>query len=218
MVFGSPQAAVAAAGRDAAIRRFELGRRHLPGGAAGAGRPRGHAVHGAAVAGRNRLRQHLRRRPAAGGDGRPSRASCCTSTSRRCASEPTPPTELIRRHGRHAGHFHANDANRRGPGFRRRRLRADLSGAAGCRLRPVGLGRGVRLHAGSRDDCDAQHRLHDARDLQPPDIEPDRRLATVPPSRIQRLSPAPLGCARTSVFRAAAGPLFPAPRSAPPCQ
>jgi sugar phosphate isomerase/epimerase len=32
-------------------------------------------------------------------------------------SEPTPPTELIRRHGRHAGHFHANDANLRGPGF-----------------------------------------------------------------------------------------------------
>jgi sugar phosphate isomerase/epimerase len=32
-------------------------------------------------------------------------------------TEPTPPTELIRRHGRDAGHFHANDANRRGPGF-----------------------------------------------------------------------------------------------------
>ena len=32
-------------------------------------------------------------------------------------SEPTPPTELIRRHGSAAGHFHANDANRRGPGF-----------------------------------------------------------------------------------------------------
>jgi len=32
-------------------------------------------------------------------------------------SEPTPPVDLIRRHGREAGHFHANDANRRGPGF-----------------------------------------------------------------------------------------------------
>jgi sugar phosphate isomerase/epimerase len=32
-------------------------------------------------------------------------------------SEPTPPTELIRQHGRNAGHFHANDVNRRGPGF-----------------------------------------------------------------------------------------------------
>ena len=32
-------------------------------------------------------------------------------------SEPTPPMDLIRRHGREAGHFHANDANRRGPGF-----------------------------------------------------------------------------------------------------
>ena len=32
-------------------------------------------------------------------------------------SEATPPVELIRRHGREAGHFHANDANRRGPGF-----------------------------------------------------------------------------------------------------
>ncbi len=33
------------------------------------------------------------------------------------SSEPTPIPELIRRHGRHAGYFHANDANRRGPGF-----------------------------------------------------------------------------------------------------
>jgi sugar phosphate isomerase/epimerase len=32
-------------------------------------------------------------------------------------SEPPAPTELIRRHGRDAGHFHANDTNRRGPGF-----------------------------------------------------------------------------------------------------
>jgi sugar phosphate isomerase/epimerase len=32
-------------------------------------------------------------------------------------SESTPYTELIRRHGATAGHFHANDANRRGPGF-----------------------------------------------------------------------------------------------------
>jgi sugar phosphate isomerase/epimerase len=33
------------------------------------------------------------------------------------ASEPTPVVELIERHGRMAGHFHANDANLRGPGF-----------------------------------------------------------------------------------------------------
>ncbi len=32
-------------------------------------------------------------------------------------SEATAPVDLIRRHGPHAGHFHANDANRRGPGF-----------------------------------------------------------------------------------------------------
>ncbi|MFL6279526.1 MAG: sugar phosphate isomerase/epimerase family protein [Vicinamibacterales bacterium] len=32
-------------------------------------------------------------------------------------SEPTPPTELIRQYGPMAHHFHANDANRRGPGF-----------------------------------------------------------------------------------------------------
>ena len=32
-------------------------------------------------------------------------------------SEATAPVELIRRHGHQAGHFHANDANRRGPGF-----------------------------------------------------------------------------------------------------
>jgi sugar phosphate isomerase/epimerase len=33
------------------------------------------------------------------------------------ASEPTPTTDLIRQHGKAAGHFHANDANLRGPGF-----------------------------------------------------------------------------------------------------
>jgi sugar phosphate isomerase/epimerase len=33
------------------------------------------------------------------------------------ASEPTPVTELIRRHAGGAGHFHANDPNLRGPGF-----------------------------------------------------------------------------------------------------
>jgi sugar phosphate isomerase/epimerase len=32
-------------------------------------------------------------------------------------TEEAPRTELIRRHGARAGHFHANDANRRGPGF-----------------------------------------------------------------------------------------------------
>ena len=32
-------------------------------------------------------------------------------------TETTPVTDLIRRHGAAAGHFHANDANRRGPGF-----------------------------------------------------------------------------------------------------
>jgi sugar phosphate isomerase/epimerase len=33
------------------------------------------------------------------------------------SSEAAPPTELIRQYGGLAGHFHANDANRRGPGF-----------------------------------------------------------------------------------------------------
>jgi sugar phosphate isomerase/epimerase len=33
------------------------------------------------------------------------------------SSEPTPIVELIRRHGARTGHFHANDPNRRGPGF-----------------------------------------------------------------------------------------------------
>ncbi len=33
------------------------------------------------------------------------------------SSEATPVPELIRRHGGSAGHFHANDANLRGPGF-----------------------------------------------------------------------------------------------------
>ena len=33
------------------------------------------------------------------------------------STEATPRPELIRRHGKTAGHFHANDANRRGPGF-----------------------------------------------------------------------------------------------------
>jgi len=33
------------------------------------------------------------------------------------SSEPTPVPDLIREHARRAGHFHANDANLRGPGF-----------------------------------------------------------------------------------------------------
>jgi sugar phosphate isomerase/epimerase len=33
------------------------------------------------------------------------------------SSESTPITDLIRRYGGAAGHFHANDANLRGPGF-----------------------------------------------------------------------------------------------------
>jgi sugar phosphate isomerase/epimerase len=33
------------------------------------------------------------------------------------SSEPTPVAELIRRYAARAGHFHANDANLRGPGF-----------------------------------------------------------------------------------------------------
>jgi sugar phosphate isomerase/epimerase len=33
------------------------------------------------------------------------------------SSEPTPITDLIRRYGAAAGHFHANDVNLRGPGF-----------------------------------------------------------------------------------------------------
>ncbi len=33
------------------------------------------------------------------------------------SSEPTPIVELIRRHAHRTGHFHANDPNRRGPGF-----------------------------------------------------------------------------------------------------
>ena len=33
------------------------------------------------------------------------------------SSEPTPVTDLIRRYGAAAGHFHANDVNLRGPGF-----------------------------------------------------------------------------------------------------
>jgi sugar phosphate isomerase/epimerase len=33
------------------------------------------------------------------------------------STEQSPTPELVRRHGGRAGHFHANDANRRGPGF-----------------------------------------------------------------------------------------------------
>jgi sugar phosphate isomerase/epimerase len=33
------------------------------------------------------------------------------------STESRPPPDLVLQHGSHAGHFHANDANRRGPGF-----------------------------------------------------------------------------------------------------
>jgi sugar phosphate isomerase/epimerase len=33
------------------------------------------------------------------------------------SSEGTPVSELIRKHAKHTGHFHANDPNKRGPGF-----------------------------------------------------------------------------------------------------
>jgi sugar phosphate isomerase/epimerase len=33
------------------------------------------------------------------------------------STEAVPTPELVRRHGSQAGHFHANDVNRRGPGF-----------------------------------------------------------------------------------------------------
>ena len=33
------------------------------------------------------------------------------------STESLPTPELVRRHGQQAGHFHANDSNRRGPGF-----------------------------------------------------------------------------------------------------
>ncbi len=36
---------------------------------------------------------------------------------RAMSSEPTPIPELIHRHAAHTGHFHANDPNKRGPGF-----------------------------------------------------------------------------------------------------
>ena len=71
MVFGSPKqrSLLPGVSREQA---FELGRRHIPAGPAGHCRRRRHALHGAAVAGRDRLRQHLRRRAAARRHGEPS--------------------------------------------------------------------------------------------------------------------------------------------------
>ena len=76
------------------------------------------------------------------------------------SSEPTPIPDIIRQYANRTGHFHANDPNRRGPGLRRRGLRSDLPCVEGVRLRPLGLGRGVRLHAGPGDDRGEEHRIH----------------------------------------------------------
>ncbi len=77
------------------------------------------------------------------------------------STDEAPTTELIMRHGRHAGHFHANDANRRGPGFGATRLCAHLPGTSRVRLSRLGLGRSIRLHARPHHDCSRKHAIYE---------------------------------------------------------
>ena len=67
------------------------------------------------------------------------------------ASEAEAAPVLIRRHADRIGHFHANDANRRGPGFGDTDFRpifAALRGVQSGRLLPVRMQHGVRPERG----------------------------------------------------------------------
>ena len=76
------------------------------------------------------------------------------------SSEATPITDPpLRRRG---GSFSRERREPAGAWLRRRRLRPDLPGAPGERLSGMGIGRGVRLQAGSGHDCRAKRRIHAA--------------------------------------------------------
>ena len=142
MVFGSPKQRsllpVCRASRRSTGRCGGLQERH-----ASRRRLRRHHLHGAVVAGGNRLHQHLRRSERADRRGRAPQLSLHLDV-KAMYSESTPVTELIRqRTGRIAHHFHANDANRRGPGFGDVDFVADLRGAAAR----------ADTRAGSRSKC-----------------------------------------------------------------
>ena len=76
------------------------------------------------------------------------------------SSEPTPIPDIIRQYAQPHRPLPRQRSEPPRPGLRRRGLRADLSGAEGFRVRPVGVGRGVRLHARPGNDRREEHRIH----------------------------------------------------------
>ena len=62
-------------------------------------------------------------------------------------------------------HFHANDPNRRGPGFGDTDFVPIFQALKDVELRRLGVGRGVRLHARPGDDRPREHPLH-AREIE----------------------------------------------------
>ncbi len=75
------------------------------------------------------------------------------------SEEGTTVPDLIRRYASQAGHFHAQDVNLRGPGMGDVDFGPIVAALVQVGVRPLGLGRGLRLLARRRRDRPAEFRL-----------------------------------------------------------
>ena len=76
------------------------------------------------------------------------------------SSEAKPVPEVIREFAPWMQHFHANDANRRGPGFGDTDFVPIFQALKDVKYAGLGVGRGVRLHAGPGDDRPREPAAH----------------------------------------------------------